>query len=93
VTITGTGLSIKPVPVDHNTGRWSFTDGAITTLPSTITVKSPEGGDKTVSLMCPIQPVTAQPAPVSAVKKAPEPTPTKDIDRFRAKPPAVRRPK
>jgi hypothetical protein len=83
VTITGSGLTIPPVPVNPSTGQWSYTGSLPGTLP-TIIVTSAQGGTQTVAELCPIQ---SQPAPAPAAKpstiKAPK---ADDVDRFRPEP-------
>ena len=80
VTITGAGLTIPPIPVNPMTGEWTFTSSTITTLPPTVTATSTQGGTATTTTtLCPIQTAPQTSAP---------PISTKDLDRFRAKPPA-----
>jgi hypothetical protein len=85
VTITGAGLTIPPVAVNPITGQWSFTSTTITTVPATIAVTSTQGGKATIATtLCPIQAPPAESEPAIS---------TRDVDRFRAKPPVVVKPK
>ncbi len=85
VTITGAGLTIPPIPVDQMTGAWTFTSNTITTMPTPITVTSNEGGTAEVkTTLCAIQ----SPPPPTA-----PPLDTKDVERFRLKPPTIPKPK
>jgi hypothetical protein len=88
VTITGAGFPTQLVPDNPQTGQWSFTSAAITTLPSSLTVTSAQGGTATVSPsadLCPIQ--------AAAVKTAAPPIPTDALDRFRLKRRSATKPK
>jgi hypothetical protein len=85
VKITGSGLSIPPVPVDPMTGQWIFQSTTITTLPASITVQSAQGGTAVVSQpACPIQNQLAVP-PAQLPK-----TMTDELNRFKPKAPTIK---
>jgi hypothetical protein len=87
VTITGTGLTIPPVPVDPMTGQWIYTSASVPGALPMISVTSNQGGTETTEAMCPIQE-----APSSAAQPMPH-IDTQDVDRFRLKPQLLARPK